>query len=95
MPVSRRAGTDGQILRNRPAAGCCRPDVRPVHVRYQHGAGRRRGLAYPADLAPLICLTWMVLGFILLGYFMIGDRSRIAETRWVFTEQTPAEREAA
>ena len=47
------------------------------------------GLTYPADLAPLICLAWMVLGLILLGYFMIRDRSRIAETRRVFTEQTP------
>lgn len=37
----------------------------------------------------------MALGLILLGYFMIRDRSRIAETRRVFTEQTPAEREAA
>jgi amino acid transporter len=52
------------------------------------------GLTYPADLAPLICLAWMVLGFILLGYFMVRDRSRIAETRRVFTEQTPAERES-
>ena len=52
------------------------------------------GLTYPADLAPLICLAWMVLGFILLGHFMVRDRSRIAETRRVFTEQTPAERES-
>ena len=52
------------------------------------------GLTYPASLAPLICLAWMVLGLILLGYFMVRDRSRIAETRRVFTEQTPAERES-
>lgn len=52
------------------------------------------GLTYPADLAPLICLAWMVLGLILLGYFMVRDRSRIAETRRVFTEETPAERES-
>jgi amino acid transporter len=50
------------------------------------------GLAYPANLAPLICLAWMVLGLGLLGYFMIRDRSRIAETRRVFTEEIPAER---
>jgi hypothetical protein len=37
----------------------------------------------------------MVLGLVLLGYFMIRDRSRIAETRRVFTEETPAERRAA
>ena len=49
-------------------------------------------LTYPADLAPLICLAWMVLGLIVLGYFTIRDRSRIAETRRVFTEETPAER---
>lgn len=53
------------------------------------------GLTYPADLAPLICLAWMVAGFALLGWFMIRDRSRIAQTRRIFTEQTPAEREAA
>lgn len=53
------------------------------------------GLTYPADLAPLICLAWMVVGVVLLGYFMLRDRSRITETRRVFTEQTPAEREAA
>lgn len=53
------------------------------------------GLTWPADLAPLICLAWMVLGLILLGYFLVRDRSRIAETRRVFTEQTPDEREAA
>jgi amino acid transporter len=53
------------------------------------------GLTYPADLAPLICLAWMVLGLALLGYFLIRDRSRIAETRRVFTEETPAERESA
>jgi amino acid transporter len=52
------------------------------------------GLTYPASLAPLICLAWMVLGLVLLGYFMIKDRSRIVETRRVFTEQTPAERES-
>lgn len=52
------------------------------------------GLTYPADLAPLICLAWMVLGLILLGYFMVRDRSRIAETRRVLTEETPAERES-
>jgi hypothetical protein len=52
------------------------------------------GLTWPANLAPLICLAWMVLGLILLGYFMLRDRSRIAETRRVFTEQTPAERES-
>ena len=53
------------------------------------------GLTYPADLAPLICLAWMVLGIVLLCYFMIRDRSRITETRRVFTEETPAERRAA
>lgn len=53
------------------------------------------GLTYPTDLAPLICLAWMVLGLILLGYFMVRDRSRIAETRRVFTEETPADRPAA
>lgn len=53
------------------------------------------GLTWPADLAPLICLAWMVLGLILLGYFMVRDRSRIAETRRVFTEQTPGERREA
>jgi hypothetical protein len=53
------------------------------------------GLTWPANLAPLICLAWMVLGLGLLGYFMIRDRSRIIETRRVFTEQTPAERESA
>src|SRR5579862_5502483 len=51
------------------------------------------GLTWPANLAPLICLAWMVLGLIPLGYFGVRDRSRIAETRRVFTEQTPAERE--
>jgi hypothetical protein len=35
----------------------------------------------------------MVLGLVLLGYFMVRDRSRIAETRRVFTEQAPSERE--
>lgn len=53
------------------------------------------GLTYPADLAPLICAAWMVLGLLLLGYFSVRDRSRIAETRRVFTEETPAERQAA
>jgi hypothetical protein len=53
------------------------------------------GLTYPADIAPLICLAWMILGVGLLGYFMIRDRSRIAETRRVFTEETPDQREAA
>jgi amino acid transporter len=52
------------------------------------------GLTYPASLAPLICLAWMVLGLVLLGYFMIKDRSRIVETRRVFTDQTPAEWES-
>jgi hypothetical protein len=37
------------------------------------------GLTYPADLAPLICLAWMVLGVGLLGYFMLPDRPRIAK----------------
>jgi hypothetical protein len=31
----------------------------------------------------------------LLVYFMVRDRSRITETRRVFTEETPAERRAA
>jgi amino acid transporter len=48
------------------------------------------GLTYPASLAPLICLAWMVLGLILLAYFTARDRSRITETRRVFTEETPA-----
>jgi hypothetical protein len=47
------------------------------------------GLTYPADLAPLICLAWMVLGLLVLGYFAVKDRSRIAETRRVFTEEEP------
>jgi amino acid transporter len=47
------------------------------------------GLTYPADVAPLICLAWMVLGVLLLGYFAVRDRSRIAETRRVFTEEEP------
>jgi len=53
------------------------------------------GLTYPADLAPLICLAWMVVGVGLLSYFMVRDRSRIAETRRVFTEETPAEQDRA
>jgi len=53
------------------------------------------GLTYPADLAPLICLAWMVVGVGLLCYFMVRDRSRIAETRRVFTEETPAEQDRA
>jgi amino acid transporter len=52
------------------------------------------GLTYLANLAPLICLVWTALRLVLLGYFMIKDRSRIAETRRVFTEQTPVERES-
>jgi hypothetical protein len=51
-------------------------------------------LTYPANLAPLIRLAWMGFGLILLGYFMLRDRSRIEETRRVFTEQTSAERES-
>lgn len=50
------------------------------------------GLSYPADLAPLVCVAWMALGIVLLGYFLVKDRSRIADTRRVFTEQTPAGR---
>jgi hypothetical protein len=38
------------------------------------------GLTYPASLAPLICLAWMVVGLALLGYFMVKDRSRITES---------------
>jgi amino acid transporter len=53
------------------------------------------GLSYPADIAPLICLAWMILGAGLLGYFMVRDRSRIAETRRVFTEEPPEQRKAA
>ena len=53
------------------------------------------GLTWPAELAPLICLAWMVLGVAVLGYFMVRDRSRIAETQRVFTEETPDQREAA
>lgn len=53
------------------------------------------GLTYPANLAPFICLAWMVVGFALLGYFMLRDRSRITETRRVFTEETPAEQDRA
>jgi amino acid transporter len=52
------------------------------------------GLTYPANLAPLICLAWMAFGLVVLGYFAVKDRSRIAETRRVFTEETPAERES-
>ncbi len=53
------------------------------------------GLTYPADLAPLICLAWMVVGVGLLLYFMVRDRSRITETRRIFTEETPAEQNRA
>jgi hypothetical protein len=31
----------------------------------------------------------MVVGLALLGYFLVKDRARIAETRRVFTEETP------
>jgi amino acid transporter len=53
------------------------------------------GLTYPADIAPLICLAWMIAGAGLLAYFMARDRSRIAETRRVFTEEPSEQREAA
>ena len=42
--------------------------------------------------AEVTSALWMVLGLALLGYFMARDRSWIAETRRVFTEETPAER---
>jgi hypothetical protein len=38
---------------------------------------------------------WMILGAVLLCYFLARDRSRIADTRRVFTEEPPEQREAA
>ena len=72
--------------------------ARTNHTGLQSDAGAdpgAAGLTYPANLAPLICLASMVLGVALLGYFLVRDRARIAETRRVLTEETPAERESA
>jgi hypothetical protein len=33
-----------------------------------------------------------ILGLAVLGYFLVKDRARIAETRRVFTEETPTEK---
>ena len=42
-------------------------------------------LGYPATIAPWVIYAWLALGFIVLGYFLATDRSRIAQTRLLFT----------
>ena len=47
-------------------------------------------LASPANYAPYVIVVWLVLGVIVLGYFALTDRKRIADTRLVFDEQDAA-----
>ena len=48
-------------------------------------------LAWPANYAPYVAFAWMALGGLVLAYFAITDRDRIAQTRVVFAEQEPEE----
>jgi hypothetical protein len=43
-------------------------------------------LGYPATIAPWVIYTWIALGIAVLGYFMVTDKQRIAQTRELFTE---------
>ena len=45
-------------------------------------------LGYPATIAPWVIYAWLGLGLIVLGYFLVTDRSRIAQTRLLFTAST-------
>lgn len=46
-------------------------------------------LASPASYAPYVVYVWMVLGVVVLGYFLGTDRSRIAAARTVFADEVP------
>ncbi len=48
-------------------------------------------LAAPASYAPYVVYVWMALGVGVLIYFARKDPERIAATRHVFTDETPAE----
>lgn len=43
-------------------------------------------LAYPATIAPWVIYAWIVIGLAVLGYFLVRDRSRLGQTRKLFTE---------
>jgi hypothetical protein len=45
-------------------------------------------LGYPATIALWVIDAWLGQGFIVLGYFLATDRSRIAQTRLLFTAGT-------
>lgn len=51
-------------------------------------------LESPANFAPYVVYAWMALGLIVLAYFMVTDKARIARTGAVFTEQLSPESEA-
>lgn len=52
-------------------------------------------LGYPATIAPWVIYTWVALGIVVLGYFMVTDSQRIAQTRELFTEAAGGGGEAA
>jgi amino acid transporter len=52
-------------------------------------------LASPANFAPYVVYAWMALGVVVLIYFSITDRSRIAATRHVFVEQPEPDAQAS
>jgi amino acid transporter len=43
-------------------------------------------LAYPATIAPWVIYAWLAIGAGVLGYFLVRDRRRLAQTRELFTE---------
>ncbi len=42
-------------------------------------------LGYPATIAPWVIYTWIAIGLIVLGYVLATDKSRLAQTRLLFT----------